>query len=119
MKATAPAGRAGLARRRLPAAAELATVVANVVFWAWPAAPPRLSLPGMTDLLVAHDILGAAHPHRATSLVNLYTAMPSLYVAWAVWCAAAAASYTANTCPAGPSARARRPVPGTPCREAV
>jgi len=46
----------------------------------------------MTDLLVAHDILGAAHPRGATSLVNLYAAMPSLHVAWAVWCAAATAT---------------------------
>ena len=43
----------------------------------------------MTDILVAHDILGAAHPRGATSLVNLYAAMPSLHVAWAAWCAAA------------------------------
>src|SRR5262249_7965494 len=43
---------------RLRPALVLATVVANVVFGAWPASPPRFSLPGMTDLLVAHDILG-------------------------------------------------------------
>ena len=54
---------------------------------AWPAAPPRLAVPGMTDILVTHDILGAANPHGATSLVNLYAAMPSLHVAWAAWCA--------------------------------
>src|SRR5262249_62215727 len=50
------------------------------------------SLPGMTALLVAHDTLGAAHPHGPTSLVNLYAAMPSLHVTWAVWCAAAMAT---------------------------
>jgi hypothetical protein len=43
----------------------------------------------MTDILVTHDILGAADPHGATSLVNLYAAMPSLHVAWAAWCATA------------------------------
>jgi hypothetical protein len=74
---------------RLRSALVLATVAANVVFWAWPAAPPRFSVPGMTDILVTRDILGAAHPHGATSLVNLYAAMPSLHVAWAAWCAAA------------------------------
>ena len=67
----------------------LATTAANVVFWAWPVAPPRLAVPKMTDILVTHDILGAADPHGATSLVNLYAAMPSLHVAWAAWCATA------------------------------
>ena len=64
----------------------LATAAANLVFWAWPAAPPRFSVPGMTDILATRDILGAAHPRGATSLVNLYAAMPSLHVAWAAWC---------------------------------
>ncbi len=74
---------------RLRSALVLTTTAANVVFWAWPVAPPRLSEPGMTDILVTHDILGAANPHGATSLVNLYAAMPSLHVAWAAWCATA------------------------------
>ena len=79
---------------RLRSGLVLATAAANVVFWAWPAAPPRFSVPGMTDILVAHDILGAAHPRGATSLVNLYAAMPSLHVAWAAWCAAAVVTAT-------------------------
>ncbi len=74
---------------RLRSGLVLTTAAANVVFWAWPAAPPRFSVPGMTDILVTRDILGAAHPHGATSLVNLYAAMPSLHVAWAAWCALA------------------------------
>lgn len=74
---------------RLRSALVLTTTAANVVFWAWPVAPPRLSEPGMTDILVTHDILGAANPHGATSLVNLYAAMPSLHVAWAAWCTTA------------------------------
>jgi hypothetical protein len=74
---------------RLRSGLVLATAAANVVFWAWPAAPPRFSVPGMTDILVTRDILGAAHPRGATSLVNLYAAMPSLHVAWAAWCALA------------------------------
>ncbi|MDX6288075.1 MAG: hypothetical protein QOG53_3560 [Frankiales bacterium] len=57
------------------------------VYWLWPVAPPRLSSAGFTDTLVAHNILGAAHVHGG--FVNLYAAMPSLHVAWAVWCAAA------------------------------
>ena len=74
---------------RLRSGLVLATAAANVVFWAWPAAPPRFSVPGMADILVTRDILGAAHPRGATSLVNLYAAMPSLHVAWAAWCALA------------------------------
>jgi hypothetical protein len=79
---------------RLRSALVLATAAANVVFWAWPAAPPRFSVPGMTDILVTRDILGAAHPRGATSLVNLYAAMPSLHVAWAAWCALAVVTAT-------------------------
>src|SRR5262249_2366914 len=53
---------------RLRSALVLATAVANVVFWAWPAAPPRFSVRGMTDILITRAILGAAHPHGAPSL---------------------------------------------------
>jgi hypothetical protein len=74
---------------RLRSALFLTTTAANIVFWTWPLAPPRFTVPGATDILAAQDILGAAHPHGATSLVNLYAAMPSLHVAWAAWCAAA------------------------------
>jgi hypothetical protein len=79
---------------RLRSALVLATAAANVVFWVWPAAPPRFSVPGMTDILITRDILGAAQPHGATSLVNLYAAMPSLHVAWAAWCALAVITAT-------------------------
>jgi PAP2 superfamily len=78
---------AAFGRRR--SALVLATTAANVVFLVWPAAPPRFAVPGMTDILVTHDILGAADPHGATSLMDLYAAMPSLHVAWAAWCATA------------------------------
>jgi len=74
---------------RLRSALVLATASANVVFWTWPLAPPRFFVPGMTDVLVTHDILGAADPRGPSSLVNLYAAMPSLHVAWAAWCALA------------------------------
>jgi PAP2 superfamily protein len=79
---------------RLRSALVLATAAATAVFWAWPVAPPRFSVPGMTDIMVVHDILSAAHPRGATSLVNLYAAMPSLHVAWAAWCALAIATAT-------------------------
>ena len=68
---------------RLRSALVPATTAANIVFWTWPAAPPRYSVPGMTDVLVRYHILGAGAPHGPDTLVNLYAAMPSLHVAWA------------------------------------
>ena len=68
---------------RLRSALVLATSAANIVFWTWPVAPPRYSVPGMTDILVSHHVLGAADPHGTDRLVNLYAAMPGLHVAWA------------------------------------
>jgi hypothetical protein len=78
----------------LRSALVLATTGANVVFWTWPAAPPRFVVPGMTDVLARDRILGAGRPHGPDSLVNLYAAMPSLHVAWAAWCAAAIGAAT-------------------------
>jgi hypothetical protein len=79
---------------RLRSALALATSAANIVFWTWPVAPPRYSVPGMTDILVSHHVLGAADPHGPDGLVNLYAAMPSLHVAWATWCAVAVITAT-------------------------
>jgi hypothetical protein len=68
------------------------TAVAFVCFWLFPVAPPRL-LPGsygIVDTLVTPDGSG----HFETSLISAagdqYASMPSLHVAWAVWCALAA-----------------------------
>jgi hypothetical protein len=63
------------------------SVVALLVYWTYPVAPPRLTVSGLTDTLITNDILGAGHVHEG--VVNLYAAMPSLHVAWALWCAAA------------------------------
>ncbi len=63
------------------------SLVALLVYWWFPVAPPRLTVTGLTDTLVTNNILGAAHVHEG--LVNLYAAVPSLHVAWALWCASA------------------------------
>jgi PAP2 superfamily len=63
------------------------SLAALAVFWAYPVAPPRLTVPGMTDILVKYDALGAAH--APSGLIDLYAALPSLHVAWAMWCALA------------------------------
>jgi hypothetical protein len=60
------------------------SLAALAVFWAYPVAPPRLTAPAMTDVLVKYDALGAAHAPKG--LIDLYAALPSLHVAWAVWC---------------------------------
>lgn len=74
---------------RLRSAIIIATGAALVVYWTWPLAPPRFALAGMTDTLVDRQIMNADDPSGVTSMVNLYAAMPSLHVAWAVWAALA------------------------------
>lgn len=70
------------------------TLLALVSFWLYPVAPPRLAIPGMTDTLVANDIMGAASHTSIGAFVNMYAAMPSLHIAWAFWVAAAIAVTT-------------------------
>ena len=75
---------------RARTALAVTTAVAFVCFWLYPVAPPRL-LPagfGFVDTLRA-----GGSGHVETSLINTagdqYASMPSLHVAWAVWCALA------------------------------
>ena len=65
------------------------TGAAFIVFWLFPVAPPRL-LParfGIIDTLVA----GSGHIESAliSAAGDQYASMPSVHVAWAVWCALA------------------------------
>jgi PAP2 superfamily len=75
---------------RARTALAVTTAVAFVCFWLYPVAPPRL-LPasfGFVDTL-----RDGASGHMEGSLINTagdqYASMPSLHVAWAVWCALA------------------------------
>ena len=75
---------------RARTALAVVTAVAFVGFWLYPVAPPRL-LPagfGIVDTLRA-----GGSGHMEASLINTagdqYASMPSLHVAWAVWCALA------------------------------
>lgn len=54
-------------------------------YWLYPLAPPRFALTGAVDTMTAHPVLFWGD--NVTGLANLYAAMPSLHVAWAVWCA--------------------------------
>src|SRR5205085_9625047 len=76
--------------RRARTALAVTTAVAFACFWLYPVAPPRL-LPagfGIVDTLRAG---GSGHPEPTliTTAGDQYASMPSLHVAWAVWCALA------------------------------
>jgi len=79
---------------RLRSALVLSTIGANIVFWTWPVAPPRFAIPGLIDILTAHNILDSGDPHGVTGAANLYAALPSLHVCWATWCAVAVVTAT-------------------------
>ncbi|HEX4831880.1 MAG TPA: phosphatase PAP2 family protein [Trebonia sp.] len=76
---------------RARTALAVSTAVAFVCFWVYPVAPPRL-LParfGIIDTLVAPDGSGHFDNTLLNSAGDKYASMPSLHVAWAVWCALA------------------------------
>jgi hypothetical protein len=63
----------------------LANVLAFVVFWLFPVAPPRM-LPGFVDVVATTHAIGSWHTGALASAANQFAAMPSLHIAWAVWC---------------------------------
>jgi membrane-associated phospholipid phosphatase len=64
----------------------LTNVLAFVVFWRFPVAPPRM-LPGFTDVVAASGAIGSWHGHSGlASHANELAAFPSLHIAWATWC---------------------------------
>ncbi len=71
--------------RPLRNALVLANLIAFVVFWRYPVAPPRM-LPGFTDVVAATGAIGSWHTGALASQANELAAMPSLHMAWAVWC---------------------------------
>jgi hypothetical protein len=63
----------------------VASLVGLAVYWAYPVAPPRM-LAGFHDTV--RDLLPAAYRLEAAK-ANLYAAVPSLHLAWAIWCGVA------------------------------
>jgi len=59
-----------------------------IVFWVFPCAPPRM-LPGFVDIVAVTHAIGAWSTGALASQANEYAAMPSLHVAWALWCCVA------------------------------
>jgi len=65
----------------------VASGIAFVVYWLYPVAPPRL-LPGFIDSVQVFNPFHVGSVEVTSA--NIYAAMPSLHVAWAVWVAVAA-----------------------------
>jgi hypothetical protein len=74
---------------RLRSTLVLMSTASLAVFWLFPVAPPRFVVPGMTDILVQRKVVETGPAHGISGFVDLYAAVPSLHVAWAVWCALA------------------------------
>jgi hypothetical protein len=66
----------------------LVNVLAFIVFWCYPVAPPRM-LKGFTDVVASTGAFGSWHTGALASQANQLAAMPSLHMAWAAWCALA------------------------------
>ena len=72
----------------------LTTAGALIGFWLFPTAPPRLLAGGgFQDTLASPSGWGwwgseTSIPRGAAALANQFAAMPSLHMAWAMWCAA-------------------------------
>jgi hypothetical protein len=62
----------------------LANLIGFAVFWQFPVAPPRM-LPGFTDIVEKVGGLGSWH-NALISHADQLAAMPSMHLAWAVWC---------------------------------
>jgi hypothetical protein len=73
--------------RPLRSSLVLINVIALVVFWRYPVAPPRLLVAhGFTDVVASTHALGSWHTGTLASDANQFAAMPSLHIAWAAWC---------------------------------
>jgi hypothetical protein len=65
----------------------LINVIGFVVFWRYPVAPPRMLVgAGFSDVVASTHAFGSWHTGSLASEANQLAAMPSLHIAWAVWC---------------------------------
>ena len=62
----------------------VANLIGFAVFWQYPLAPPRM-LPGFVDVVEKVGGLGSWH-NALISHADQLAAMPSMHLAWAVWC---------------------------------
>ncbi len=62
-------------------------LIGLVVFWRYPVAPPRmLTGIGFTDVIASSHTFGSWHTGSLAVDADQFAAMPSLHIAWAVWC---------------------------------
>jgi hypothetical protein len=66
----------------------IVNLLAFVVFWLYPVAPPRM-LGGFVDVVDVSHAFGSFHSGSLASHADELAAMPSLHIAWAVWCSVA------------------------------
>jgi hypothetical protein len=65
----------------------LVNVLAFIVFWRYPVAPPRMLVhQGFSDVVASSHAFGSWHTGPLASQANQLAAMPSLHIAWALWC---------------------------------
>jgi len=73
--------------RRLRNALLGINAIGFLVYWAFPVAPPRMLAGfGFVDIIAVSHSIGAWSTGSFASHANEYAAMPSLHVAWALWC---------------------------------
>jgi hypothetical protein len=62
-------------------------LIGLIVFWRYPVAPPRLLAgSGFSDVVATSHTIGSWHTGSLATDANQFGAMPSLHIAWAVWC---------------------------------
>ncbi|MGH2902697.1 MAG: phosphatase PAP2 family protein [Solirubrobacteraceae bacterium] len=76
----------------------LTNVLAFVVFWRFPVAPPRM-LHGFTDVVASSGAFGSWHTGALASQADQLAAVPSLHMAWAGWCTLAVWRMTSRRWP--------------------
>jgi hypothetical protein len=65
----------------------LVNVLAFIVFWRYPVAPPRMLVhQGFSDVAASTQTFAYWHTGSLASQANQLAAMPSLHIAWALWC---------------------------------
>jgi hypothetical protein len=63
-------------------------LIGFAIFWLFPLAPPRmLASDGFRDIIAITGAVGDFHKGGLATAADQYAAMPSLHIAWAVWCA--------------------------------
>jgi hypothetical protein len=73
--------------RPLRSSLVMINVIGLIVFWRYPVAPPRLLVShGFTDVVASTHTIGSWHTGSLATDANQFAAMPSLHIAWAVWC---------------------------------